>query len=392
MRVSSAGSGVSRAVLASRMSSWSLIALAIAGLMSPFSYNMLPAGGMLEIVFFLTALVVARLPRKNMIWLFLLAGLYVVVSFALMRVSRPANVLDFIQAYKAFIYIVPLCMFVRSGVFSAAASARLLKLLIVLFLIKYGYSLALDFNARMGSRPGIYVENNYELIFLILVFYVLRNALGPRRMLWLALLSVLVAISGSRSSVLALVVMFFGIYMTRLSLKTFFYALGFIVLLAGAALVFVERSAGGGVEDIDRYRFLMVFLSETSSWSIWNYAFGTMPLTPLSTHACNALSYYETLFSFSGDGSCYSVILHSYLLRALFDHGVLGLLFLLFFIARSLRVSGYSKVDVLVVLGVILSSAVSVSAMNSIFVSLGLMLALGMRREPAPTSPEASGN
>ena len=124
---------------------------------------------------------------------------------------------------------------------------------------------------------------------------------------------------------------------------------------------------------------MMVFVDEVRYWPAWKFLFGSMPLTPLSSASCSSLAYYHDLFSFSGDGRCYSVILHSYFLRVIFDHGIIGLAFLLLFMMISLRKSGYAKNEVFVFLGIICSSALSVSAMNSVFVSLAIALALGLR-------------
>ncbi|WP_216073902.1 hypothetical protein, partial [Acinetobacter baumannii] len=92
------------------------------------------------------------------------------------------------------------------------------------------------------------------------------------------------------------------------------------------------------------------------------------PITALSPESCRSLSFYDVLFSYSGNGSCYSVILHSYFFRVIFDHGAFGLVLLFSFLAVALRKYGYSKMDVGVVIGILSASALSVSAMNSVFV------------------------
>ncbi len=52
--------------------------------------------------------------------------------------------------------------------------------------------------------------------------------------------------------------------------------------------------------------------------------------TPLLPASCADLSYYQTLFSYAGDGRCYSVILHSFIMRVIYDHGIIGFAFLIF--------------------------------------------------------------
>lgn len=357
---------------------YSMIAIGIAGLLSPTRYNILPANSLLEAIFFACAILAFRVPKKSIIFFFVGSLLYVIGSFALMTLFKPADYLDFAQTYKAFIYIAPLCVFYKNDIFSRERTLSLLKVLLVFFAIKYLYSILLNFTPRMGTRPGIYVENNFELIFLILLFYVMRFDFGKSLNKWFALLLFVVIISGSRSSMLAMLVMFFGIYLTKISLKTFFYFLGMAILGLAAVAMFALRSKGGGVESIDRYKFMMVFVYEVSNWPLWKFFTGNFPITALSPESCKSLSSYHRLFSFSGDGTCYSVILHSYFLRAILDHGILGLLFLFGFIAFAMRKSKYSTMDVVIFLGIISTSALSVSAVNNVFVSLALALALGL--------------
>lgn len=357
---------------------YSLIFIGIAGLLSPFRYNLLPANAILEFVFFACAAIVFRVPKKSVILFFAGSLLYVAGSFALMTIFQPANYLDFAQTYKAFIYIAPLCIFYKSNMFTRERTLALLKILLILFALKYLYSILLNVTPRMGERPGIYVENNFELIFLILLFYVMRVDFGRSLNKWFALLLFIIIISGSRSSMLALLVMFFGTYLTKLNLRTFFYFLGMAILGGAAVVMFMLRSKGGGIESIDRYKFMMVFLSEISDWPLWKFLTGNFPITPLSAESCKSLISYHRLFSFSGDGSCYSVILHSYFLRAILDHGALGLIFLFGFIAYAMKKCDYTKMDVMIVLGVISASALSVSAVNNVFVSFALALALGL--------------
>ncbi|MBD8696070.1 hypothetical protein [Stenotrophomonas sp. CFBP 13718] len=368
----------------------SLVTIGIVGLFSPLSYNALPAGPVLEGVLAICVALLFRLPKARITSYMALAASYVTISYVLMFLFRPSNPLDFIQAYKAFIYVVPLCFFYKRQVFSRSLALKVLKLLLIIFFLKYSYSLALDLNPRMGSRPGLFVENNFELIFLLIYFFVLFEDFGKYRNLWFGLLSVLILLSGSRSSALALIVVFCGLYLHQLSLKTFFYLLGLGLLALAAGALFLSRGyAAGGIESIDRFRFMMVFLYEIRNWSIFDFAFGSFPITPLSNESCRALSFYQGLFSYSEDGTCYSVVLHSYFFRVIFDHGLAGLVFLVSFIAFALHGSGYSRGKIIVVIGVLFASALSVSAMNSIFATLALALALGLtpHSEKFPASP-----
>lgn len=366
---------------------YSLVAVGVVGLLTPTWYNILPSNFVFEAVLFLCVLVMFKVPKRGVIFFFLASLAYIGVSLFLMMAYNPSDYLDFAQAFKAFIYVAPLCCFYRQGVFERRKALRFLKILLVLFIAKYLYSVLLNVNPRMGSRPGLYVENNFELIFLLLYFFVLADDFGKNLGRWFLVLAAIIVLSGSRSSALALLVVFCGIYLRRLTIRSFFYFVAFIVLIALAAILFASRSGGGGVESIDRYKFMMVFWSEVGGWPWWKYTFGSFPITPLSAESCRTLSYYSRLFSFSEDGSCYSVVLHSYFFRVIFDHGVVGMIFLFGFIAKALHGTGYSAFRIMIFIGVLSASALSVSAMNSVFVSLAIAMAIGLQRPGGSVSP-----
>ncbi len=108
--------------------------------------------------------------------------------------------------------------------------------------------------------------------------------------------------------------------------------------------------------------------------------FGSAPLTPLSHETCKSLYFYNTLYSYAGDGSCYSVIFHSYFLRVIFDHGLIGLAFLSISLFWFMSSKGFAFRDYLCVLGVIYVSALSVSSFNSVFTILSVILIMITRR------------
>lgn len=355
--------------------------LALTGILDRNWYNLLPANFVFEGLLFLSALFLFGHLSKKMLP-FLLVGIFYFSVTAILAYFNRVHVLDYLQAYKAFIYIIPLCFFFNKNIFSERQVVVFLKVLFVLFLVKYSYSVLLNFNPRMGTRPAIFVENNFELIFLISLFYVFRDAFLEKKTFWFVILSVIVLLSGSRSSLLALLVAFYGVYLNRFSLRTIFYYGAFIILLLITASIFESRMAGG-IETIDRFKFMLLFLEEVKHWTVLQFIFGSEPLTPMSFETCKALSFYNRLYSFAGDDTCYSVILHSYFFRVIFDHGVFGLVFLFYFIYYCLTRKGFSKFDSLIVLGILSASALSVSAMNSIFTSVALAIMFAVHRANA---------
>ena len=349
------------------------------GLASPYNYNVLPANFLFEALLFLIPITIIKLPKRDIAPFAIIAILYVAASYISSAIRNPTHILDFAQAYKAFIYVLPLSFIYNRNLFDRDRMVFFLKIIILLFFLKYSYSILLKIDPQLSHRPGIYTENNFELIFLLIAFYILKDDFQNTAKRWFALIAAIVVISGSRSSIVALLIIYWGIYLNRLTYRTLLYLVIYSILIGIAAYIFSSRLGEQAITDVDRYRFFQVFLDEVRAWSVIDFISGSQALTPLSPISCASLVYYESLFSFSDDGSCYSVILHSYFLRVLFDHGVAGLIFLIWFIARALRGCNYNWTDVSIILGVLLSTALSVSAMNSIFSSLAIALAIGLK-------------
>ncbi|MDO5978841.1 hypothetical protein [Flavivirga spongiicola] len=150
-----------------------------------------------------------------------------------------------------------------------------------------------------------------------------------------------------------------------------------IALLLVAYIIMKDRTGGGlDIEKMDRFRFFLVFLDEIKSWNFINFLFGNERITSLSCESCEKLSWYKNSFSYKNDGSCYSVILHSYLLRVILDHGIVGLSVILLFLTRVLRYSGITLKDSFVVIGIVVINGLSVSSFNSVFFVMGLLFVI----------------
>lgn len=349
-----------------------VIFLAFSGFFSPFQYNILPADDLLELaLLFSTLLLASSLDRKT-IPFFVIAFSYVLVTAIWAAFFSNAHYLDYIQGYKAFFYVVALSFVVRKRAFSISSIRSFYYFLFWMFSVKYAYSMFLDLDPRMGERPGIFTENNFELVLLVLLFYLVFWQLKYKSFFLVALL-VLVFASGSRSAFVCAFVVFMFLIKERGGKYYMLLAVFLPFIVSAGAYLFVTRM-GDGLQSIDRYRFLLVFLSEVKDWEWWDFLLGTAPLTPLSERACSSLSYYDELFSFSGDGTCYSVILHSYILRVVYDHGILGGVFLSLFYYCSLRRVGFSRLRAFCVICVFLVSSLSVSSFNSVYSAIAMFV------------------
>lgn len=135
-----------------------------------------------------------------------------------------------------------------------------------------------------------------------------------------------------------------------------------------------SRLGDSSIDSIDRVKFLYVFLEEVSQFSLYDYLFGADIITPLSDRSCLTLSYYSSLFSDNNQNTCFSVVLHSFDLRFIFDHGVLGLLILLIIFYRLLVTRGYGAKFSLYIIFIALLNGASVSSFNNIFFAVAFLM------------------
>lgn len=357
--------------------------LAVLGLLSPGQFNVAPADSLVELAFLATAGLAARRRGAPMWAIALPSAGYLLLKTLLLVLYGSASLPDFLLAYKAFVYLLLMAFFVGSSLFDGHRLARVTTFLVVVFLAKYGYSVALG----LADRPGVYMENNFELIMLLGLVYLAHPYLGALRHWVFAGLAVTVLLSGSRSAALGLVCVYVFLYLRTRSRGWPLHVGGVAVVGWAVLSLFSARAAQDSGVELDRVVFLHTFQYEVRSWPLWEFVTGSFPLTPLSAGSCGSLSFYVPLFSKTDPGVCYSVILHSFLLRAVFDHGLLGLVLLYGLLWLGLRRSAATVRDSLALLGLITLSALSVSAFNSVFAAIVLAVAMGLDRSGAPPGP-----
>jgi hypothetical protein len=374
----SPGSNTSR--FTQRVLFGALAILALTGVVAIHGYNLLPVENILEAAFLLGALGVLSHTADPARQLMAVSICYVAIKLLLATLYSSASLYDFVQAYKAYMYQIPLALFIGSRTFSTRALVRVCNVLIFAALAKYAFATISALDALQSRRPGLLFENNFELIMLLGFYYLAYPYMRRTRWPALAALVTVLFLSGSRSAVVAFLAMYLFLFLRTNSKTRFVHVFG--IASAGYAVlkVFASRSAGQGLISVDRYMFLQIYLREVKDWPGWEFLTGSFPLTPLSHGSCSALSYYSVLFSPTDLGTCYSVILHSFFLRALFDQGVLGLLLLYLVCWKSMRLSGVPVRDRLALFAIVSASAFSVSAFNSVFVSIVLAVALGLDR------------
>lgn len=357
-----------------------LLILGAIGVASIGRRNVAPTKALFEIAVFAAATAALRIRVARVpLYVGVAAVVYVVGAFVLMRLFNNSNTFDFIQQYKCIIYLPLLCLSVGSSRLDEKLFKKVYAILLGMMVIKYAYSKLLFGGIYDGMRPGLYGENNYELMFMLLV-YPLFDAVTKHRRRNFAILVATVLLSESRSAMLSLLVLYALLFTSRIHYKSLFRLAALTAMFAVAMAISVSREHGRGYESIDRYRFMLIFFNQLRHWSIWNYLFGTFPITPLSPSACSQLTFYHKLFSYSGDGQCYSVILTSFDMRSIFNFGILGTVALLWAVWLLLGCAGWAKRYKLCFVAIILVNGLSVSSLNSVYCAMALMIVLSVKR------------
>lgn len=302
----------------------------------------------------------------------------VLVGYALTRVvpalANGSPIVDFLQAYRWLLYLVVFAFAVGRRWGPIRPLVRVMWLLLGMAFLKAALTF---FLAPGGTRPGLLLENNFELALFSGLVAVLYRHLGRGRPWAVLLLGGLTLLAGSRSGAVAFLVLALyaitQIPATRANLlQRFVLACAVPVLVLVPVWVFASRAEA---TRIDRLNFLDVFLFETRSWDVVTWLMGSPPITPL-TQGCIALSYYSDLFASTGDGTCYAVILHAFALRVVFDAGVIGAALAFGVIWLTMRRAGAARLLAACILLIAVTNSLSVSGPNNPYVALPVLLAI----------------
>jgi hypothetical protein len=234
-------------------------------------------------------------------------------------------------------------------------------------------------------RPRLFMENNFELLFLSILLIGNISYSKKPNFLNLVMFSFVAISSGSRSGIAIYFFILFACFFKRDFIKVKYIWI-YTLIATGLYIswtMILKRMPEGGLQEIDRVRFLFLFFEEFKAHDWWTYFIGTPIITPLSPETCNALVFYKELFSYRVDGSCYSVVFHSFILRIIFDHGIIALFFIFSLIQRVLALSDFPRRHIIAILGVLFLNSLSISSINSIFSVFGLMIILIVKPQRA---------
>lgn len=355
--------------------------LFVLGLLSFLFYeknNPLPATTIFDLVILISILVTRPVFKSSdILYLFIFFFGYVLMSSLYSVVYNGDHILDFLLAYKAYFYLVVLTFFCNKSVFTREQIVIIFRLLLFLFAFKYTISISFELN----GRPWVYRENNFELMFLALVLLLKHSLTGFVKTTEWVVIALVFILSGSKSALPIFVIVSGSIIFKVITLKTLI--LGSLTIgTAGAAFIVVmlQKISQTGISGIDRIVFFRVFWQEMINSSIFVVLLGHNRLTPLLPSSCNSLQFYQGLFSFQNNGACYTPVLHTFLFRNIFDHGILGTACIIWATHYLLVKSGYSAKVAVTFNIVMILNGLSVSGYNSGFFPLAMILFLGAWR------------
>ncbi|EKF9699383.1 hypothetical protein ACOCGM_003407 [Vibrio cholerae] len=347
--------------------------LSATSLLSYEKYHFIDPSWILEITLVIFLLIYSKPKEYKALVISMLFMFFILVSFIINVGFVDVSVRDFLIAYKSLVYITVLGMISGKVFFHEDYIRRVFLFTIYVFFIKY----ALWHVFSDTNRPALLVENNFELLFLLLISSAyISQGFKVSKFEYIVILSIFI-LSGSRSGIMAFLTFWFifeGLRYDKWIINRF---LAFILLSIFVLGVFLSRMDGLSLEQIDRISFLNNFFISIKHWDILNYFFGNFTLQPLSEESCRNLLYYKDLFSESNSNICYSVILHAYVLRTIYDFGLIGFGVIVYSLYTLLRINGLNVRTSSGVILVVLMNGLSVSALNSVFSALGILFLIG---------------
>ncbi|TLS80841.1 hypothetical protein FD722_17500 [Photobacterium damselae subsp. damselae] len=342
----------------------------LGGVFSYSEYNLLNVNYIFEIsilVIFITGL---RENNYNIFFIALVLVLYLIIRLFINNVYFNVGFKDLIVSNKFVLYLIILSLLNTKGFFNVKRFNIFYNILLLSFFVKY-----LLWHVLSGMRPGLFVENNFELMFLLLVTISYINVFGKLSGKQYISLFLIFFMSFSRSGIVCLLFFVFIRSLKKINIKTIFSLILVFIISCFAVFIFLDRIGSGGIESIDRFVFFKQFLYSVKDWGYSTYIFGEYILNPLPNSVCSTLSFYETLFSNYSQNICYSVIFHSFILRVIYDFGFSGLILVFYYLYLLIREHINTRLSI-IALGIIFLNGMSVSSINSVYCFIGLLFIL----------------
>ncbi len=279
------------------------------------------------------------------------------------------NIVDFIISHKFIVYLILGLMISDIKTSGWDSFGGLFKILLFGFFIKYLVSVLTGLN----YRPSLFAENNFELMFLLIASITKHENINKLTTIELIIILCVFLLSGSRSGLVCLLFVFTIYNIKDLSIKSIMNLFALLILSTIVGFIFLSRMSSFNLESIDRFVFMQGFIDASEHKTILEHLFGSVVIEKIPQNVCSSFSYYSILFSHGDDGiSCYSNIFHSFVLRCIYDFGVFGLIFSFYVLWNTINDKATIR-GVISVIGVITLNGFSVSSLNSVYCTMGIL-------------------
>ncbi len=185
------------------------------------------------------------------------------------------------------------------------------------------------------ERPKLYSENNYEIPSLLILYSIYLSIATkskidlPRRSFVSLFVYAASLVSLSKSGVLEAMFVFVKSRMKTISVVNIStFVMTSIISILTVYIIFNLRSSGNDFSEIDRMLFLNVFISVVSEFEFVEYLFGKGLAREMPLYSCIELKYWATAIS-EDFSYCNATVFHSFLLKSLYEFGVIGTLLFL---------------------------------------------------------------
>jgi len=303
-----------------------------------------------------------------------------VLSIILIARSQEVPYFESIRAYKWSFFLIFLLGLTNDNILQDKTLIRIYKFLLVAISLSYFTQIIVN---GWSSRPILIIENNYECALLIGLFVTnLSNtniALSKKYLPWNLLLIAAIVMSQSRSALITLILVgAFTQVRTNLARQKL---LSLFAIVSGSfiLILYTFGNRGTSLQNLDRFKFLSLFLKDFADKTSLGKLLGNWIIKPLNTEICIQLRFYSSLQDNESLGSCYSVVYHSFVIRALNDFGLLGAM-LIFYAFAKILLSRLDRETAICLMIIAVSNSLSVSGINNIYVVLPMLIALLSRR------------
>lgn len=360
---------------APKMLRWALVGVLLIAVITGFiplsTGSPLPLTDMLDVWLILLGFTCVTRGRIESPLVFGLVAAYT-IACVVPAIITQAPLSEFLRAYRWLLYLLLMILAIGRSWGDRPNLVRLTWFLLIAASVKYALmTLVLD-----SARPVLFLENNFEIPLFFGLVILTYNQLGKRRVAAVGLAGLIALLSQSRSGILAFACLVVFAFFASPGRMKALRALLFGIPLGSAAVGYVFASRSAGEIQMDRARFFNVFKHNVADWDLATWMFGTTPLTPLSTGSCASLSFYQSLIYSPEYDTCYSVVLHSFGMRVVYDAGILGLVLAFGIPLFAMLKSGVSKKVAFALLAIAVTNALSVSSINNPYVALPIFLAI----------------